>query len=121
MPKAKELWHSTIGWKGVLRLSSPPHHFLKFFKDSENSGESVKTCISLADSDAMPQFLTAAAILPRLLSPTFRETRYGLGCQLRMLLAVLDHGSGREANQNHFKIGIEESQPSFAVPPSPRL
>ena len=74
-----------------------------FQRSLENSGESVKTCISLADSDAMPQFLTAAAILPRFLSPTFRETRYGLGCQLRMLLAVLDHGSGREAQPKSFQ------------------
>ena len=112
---------------GILQLAGRGFYGSAFYKPTncaaqicqrtlENSGESVKTCISL---DA--QFLTAAAILPRFLSPTFRETRYGLGCQLRMLLAVLDHGSGREANQSHVKIGIEESQPSFAVPLSPRL
>jgi len=39
----------------------------------------------------------------RFLSPTFRETRYGLGCQLRMLLAVLDHGSGRETQPKSFQ------------------
>jgi hypothetical protein len=39
----------------------------------------------------------------RFLSLTFRETRYGLGCPLRMLLAVLDHGSGREAQPKSFQ------------------